>query len=89
MCGIGALAPLLIGGVMQAVSGGMNSYKPDEIPLAANNPEPATPEPTLGVDNSNNASKTANKGKSALTIDRNPSVGFSGDRRSGVNVAGG
>lgn len=89
MCGLGAmLVPTLVGGIMQAVSGSTKSYTPDEIPLAATNPEPMVPEPTLGVDNTD-GSKKAKQGRSALVIERNPSVGVAGGRSSGVNVAGG
>lgn len=79
-----AVASSLLGG---GKGGGTQSYTPQEQELAVQNPTPETPEPTLGVDNSDNASGTAKKGKSALVIQRNPSVGLAGSTTgTGVSV---
>lgn len=89
MCGVAtALATSLLGGIMTMASGGgTKSYTPDEIPLNQTTPEPATPEPTLGVNNTDNA-KTA-QGRNSLVKNMNPGVSVGGQRSSGINVAKG
>lgn len=91
MCGAAVVAPLALAAASTLVSGksrGVKSYSPDEVELNANNPTPELEEPTLGVDNSNTTNAQAKRGKSALVIQRNPSVGVSGSSTgSGVNVA--
>lgn len=92
MCGAALIAPLAMAAtsLISGKSKGVQSYNPQEVELAPNNPTPETQDPTLGVDNTDATGAATKKGKSALVIQRNPSVGVSGaSGGSGVAVAQG
>lgn len=84
----------LIGGALAAVSSmtssskGVESYTPEQKNLTVEPPTPSTPEPSFGVDNTDDAAKQAQKGRSVFKVDRNPSVTASGNS-AGVQVPAG
>lgn len=86
----------IIGGALTALStmsgsrssGNVQSYTPEEKELTVEAPNPPTQEPTFGVDNTDDAAKQAQKGRSVFRIDRNPGVAASGTK-SGVTVPAG